>query len=444
MARCALAIYLINYRNRVLNTLLKCRGASSRVNREIMLAKHSDLRLPVENLVTPDRIGGSPSFASAPGDDLSRDVYGLFGIPIDAADRASVLRKIAAAAETDKPFLLSTPNVNFIAESQRDPKFRESLLQSDHCCADGMPIVWISRLLGLPIRERVSGSDLFEMLRADKSSSRPLKVFLFGGSEGVAETVCKRLNEQPSGIRCVGWFNPGFGTVDEMSEAKVIDIINASGADLLAVFLSAAKAQFWLHQNHNRLRIPVRGQFGATINYQAGTVRRAPEFLQRLGLEWLWRIKEEPYLWRRYGRDGLFLLSTVAARILPIAASLGWRRFVLKNPNEGLKIESRKDRGLIVMSLNGYATAAHVKQAIADFRDGLAEGNPVYIDLTKTQAIDPRFFGLLLMLRRQIFARGQRLEFIGITSKTKRIFRLNGFDYLLAADSKPPGQSNAN
>ncbi|HZS54398.1 MAG TPA: WecB/TagA/CpsF family glycosyltransferase [Bryobacteraceae bacterium] len=403
--------------------------------REIMLAKHSDLGLPVGNLVAPDRVGESVSLMAAPGDDLSRDVYGLFGIPIDASDRESVLRKIAAAAKADKPFLLSTPNVNFIAESQRDPKFRESLLQSDHCCADGMPIVWISRLLGLPIKQRVSGSDLFEMLRADRSSSRPLKVFLFGGSEGVAETVCKRLNEQPSGIRCVGWFNPGFGTVEEMSEAKVIDMINASGADLLAVFLSAAKAQFWLHQNHNRLRIPVRGQFGATINYQAGTVRRAPELLQRLGLEWLWRIKEEPYLWRRYGRDGLFLLTTLVTRILPIAASLGWRRFVLKNRNEGLKIENRKSHGLTVLGLNGYATAANVKQAMADFRNGLAEGSPIYVDLTKTQAIDPRFFGLLLMLRRLMSARGQRLGFIGVTSKTKRIFRLNGFDYMLAADS---------
>ena len=225
-----------------------------------------------------------------------------------------------------------------------------------------MPIVWISRLLGLPIQERVSGSDLFEALRADKSSSRPLKVFLFGGSDGVAETVCNLLNERPSGICCVGWLNPGFGTVDEMSDAKVIEKLNASGADLLAVFLSATKAQFWLRQNHDRIRVPVRGQFGATINYQAGTVRRAPQFVQRLGFEWVWRVKEEPYLWRRYGRDGLLLLTMIITRILPIAAGLGWRRVVLKNRHENLKIGTGRDRGFTVISLNGYATAAHVKQ----------------------------------------------------------------------------------
>jgi N-acetylglucosaminyldiphosphoundecaprenol N-acetyl-beta-D-mannosaminyltransferase len=400
-----------------------------------MLTKQSEVRLAAGDMGTSLLSGDCASIVSASpfNDDLSRDVYGFFGIIIDAADRASVLGKIAAAAKIRKPFLLSTPNVNFMVESQRDPKFRESLLQSDHCCPDGMPIVWILRLLGIPIKQRVSGSDLFETLRADESCSRPLKVFLFGGTEGVAETVCNLLNTRPSGIRCVGWLNPGFGTVEEMSEVRVIEKINASEADLLAVFLSAKKAQFWLHQNHDRLRIPVRGQFGATINYQAGTVRRAPIILQRLGFEWLWRIKEEPYLWRRYGRDGLFLLTTLITRVLPIAADLQWRRFVRKNRDEDLEIENREDRGLTVISLIGYATAANVEKSIIDFRSGLAKGNPICIDLTRTQAIDHRFFGLLLMLRKQIHARGQVLKFVGISPKIRQIFRLSEFGFLLTS-----------
>jgi N-acetylglucosaminyldiphosphoundecaprenol N-acetyl-beta-D-mannosaminyltransferase len=400
-----------------------------------MLTKQSELRLAAGDMTTGLLSGDRASIVSTTtsDDDLSRKVYGFFGIPIDAADRASVLRKIAAAAQIRNPFLLSTPNVNFMAESQRDPKFRESLLQSNHCCPDGMPIVWILRLLGIPIRQRVSGSDLFETLRADESCPRPLKVFLFGGSEGVAETVCNLLNTRPSGIRCVGWLNPGFGTIEEMSGVGVIDKINASEADLLAVFLSAKKAQFWLHQNHDRLRIPVRGQFGATINYQAGTVRRAPTILQRLGLEWLWRIKEEPYLWRRYGRDGLFLMTTLITRVLPIAVDLRWHRFVHKNRKEYLRIENCEDRGYVVIGLIGCATAANIEQSIIDFRGALARGNSICIDLTRTQAIDLRFFGLLLMLRKQILARGQSLKFIGTSSRIKQIFRLSGFEFLLTS-----------
>ena len=164
----------------------------------------SDLGFSTENVSARHRPRERASMILVCHDDLSRDVYGLLGVPIDAQDRASVLRKVMAAARAERPFLLSTPNVNFIAESQQDPRFRESLLQSDHCCPDGMPIVWISQLLGIPIKQRVSGSDLFETLRTDDSSSRPLKVFLFGGSEGVAETVCSLLNTRSSGIRCVG------------------------------------------------------------------------------------------------------------------------------------------------------------------------------------------------------------------------------------------------
>ena len=167
------------------------------------MLKQSDLGLAAKNMVTSYMRLVTP--APHDEDDLSRDVYGLFGMAVDAADRESTLKKIIAAANAGKPFLISTPNVNFMAESQRDPKFRETLLQSDHCCADGMPIVWVSQLLGIPIKERVSGSDLFETLRAEQSASRPLKVFLFGGGAGTAETVCNLINARPSGIRCVGW-----------------------------------------------------------------------------------------------------------------------------------------------------------------------------------------------------------------------------------------------
>ena len=372
--------------------------------------------------------------ASFDEDDLSRDVYGLFGMAVDAADRTSTLKRIMAAAGTGKPFLISTPNVNFMAESQRDPKFRETLLQSDHCCADGMPIVWVSRLLGIPIKERVSGSDLFETLRAGRSSSRPLEVFLFGGGEGTAETVCNLLNARPSGIRCVGWLNPGFGTVDEMSDARLIERINASKADLLAVFLSARKAQFWLQQNHTRLRIPVRGQFGATINYQAGIVRRAPVIFQRLGFEWLWRIKEEPYLWRRYWKDGQSLARLVITRALPMAFDLGWHRYFQKNKEE-FSFWKREHQGSVAVGLVGSATKMHVMKSVALFRSLLVDRCDVALDVSQMQSIDPRFFGLLLMLRKGLGKHGKVLRFTGVSKRTRRAFWLNGFDFLLESDS---------
>jgi N-acetylglucosaminyldiphosphoundecaprenol N-acetyl-beta-D-mannosaminyltransferase len=364
---------------------------------------------------------------AAENDDLAREVYGVLGMPIDALDRVSVLQKIIDAIEARRPLLLSTPNVNFLIESQRDSDFRESLMHSDLCTVDGMPIVWLSRLLAVPIRERVSGSDLFDAIRSHSPLSRPVRIFLFGGADGVAETVCEILNSRPTGIRCVGWLSPGFGTVEEMSTKDIIAKINSSGADLLAVFLSAKKAQAWLLHNHNRLRVPVRGQFGATINYQAGTVRRAPHVVQKLGFEWLWRIKEEPYLWRRYLRDGLSLINLVIFRALPIAVDL-WRH---RGGNEELVLMAREHHGSVAISLIGHATKTHATEAIACFRCVLAEKRNVVIDVSETKTIDPRFFGLLLMLRKGLTSSGRSLSFAGSSKRITRLFHLNGFAFLL-------------
>jgi N-acetylglucosaminyldiphosphoundecaprenol N-acetyl-beta-D-mannosaminyltransferase len=367
-------------------------------------------------------------------DDLSREVYGLLGMPIDASNRDAVFKRILAAATEGEPFLLSTPNVNFLVESKRDPEFRDSLLCSDLACVDGMPIVWLARFFGIPVAERVSGSDLFDTVRSNRDPSEPIKVFLFGGGEGVAQTVCQLINGRPSGMRCVGWLNPGFGTIAEMSTPEIIQTINDSNADLLAVFLSAKKAQYWLVLNHNRLSVPVRGQFGATINYQAGTVRRAPLTLQRLGFEWLWRIKEEPYLWRRYWKDGLSLARLVVTRALPVAAGLGWRRYIRKNNNEELSFEKREHDGFVVISLIGPATKTYATKYIPVFRSLLAEHRDVAIDISRTQSIDPRFFGLLLMLRKQLRKNGKILKITGASKKSMRIFWLNGFEFLLQSD----------
>jgi N-acetylglucosaminyldiphosphoundecaprenol N-acetyl-beta-D-mannosaminyltransferase len=420
-----LGITVVNSGKKVASNL-----GTSQKHLSVNVAKQHNIRRGAEDMVT-SRMRELVTPDSLDGDDLSRDVYGLFGIAVDAADRVSTLNKIVAAAGTGKTFLISTPNVNFMAESRRDPQFRETLLQSDHCCADGMPVVWISRLIGIPIKERVSGSDLFEILRAEQPASRPMKVFLFGGGEGTAEIVSDLINARPSGIRCVGWLNPGFGTIDEMSEPDIIDKINASEANMLAVFLSAKKAQLWLQRNHARLRVPVRGQFGATINYQAGLVRRAPPILQRLGLEWLWRIKEEPYLWRRYWMDGRTLIWLVITQALPIGLDLGWRRYFQNSKSHELSYWKREHHDLIVAGIVGFATKKYAIKSIAFFRSLLVHRCDVVLDVSKMLAIDSRFFGLLLMLRKELGKEGKLLTFVGTSKRSQRAFKLSGFEFLL-------------
>jgi len=366
-----------------------------------------------------------------PDDDLSRKVYCILGMPIDAIGMQSVLRGIETAAAIKAPFLISTPNVNFLVNNRSDSDFRESLLLSDLSPADGMPIVWIARFLGIPIKDRIAGSDIFDALKAEHNFAKPLRVFLFGGGEGVAAAACRALNDQAGGLYCVGSLYPGFGSVEDMSRDDIIDNINSSDADFLVASLGARKGQLWLGRNHHRLLVPVRAHLGAVINFQAATIKRSPLIMRKFGLEWLWRIKEEPYLWRRYLNDGRVLLRLLLTHVVPLALLWWWLRLRERYEQDLIITQAHKHESVIV-SLYGPATARYVDRVIPVFRNAIATNKQITIDLSNTCIIDARFLGLLLMLRKKLKGGEEKLSFMGLSSGLKRIFRLSCLEFLLA------------
>jgi len=188
----------------------------------------------------------------------------------------------------------------------------------------------------------------------------------------------------------------------------------------------------WLYRNHDRLTIPIRVHLGAAINFQAGIIERAPAALRAWGLEWLWRIKEEHYLWKRYLNDGLVLLRLLWTRVLPLAVLGGW--VGQKRRHGNLLIAKRQDAGKVQISLNGMASETHVPKAIAYFQEALTSNQNISIDLSTTQHIDARFLGLLFMLRKELKVRGAKLTFTGVSRTMERIFRLNEVEFLLSRD----------
>lgn len=238
----------------------------------------------------------------------------IAGLPFDMVNKAQAVERLCVAMRDNQRLFLSTPNLNFLVAAQTDGAFRESVLRSDLSVADGMPILWLARKQGTPLPERVAGSDLFEALRSGAGQAvlgRPVKVFFFGGPPGVADAACQVLNAehaQGGAMQAVGAICPGFGSVEDMSGPEVMERINASGADFLVVALGAKKGQAWIMHNLPNLQVPVVSHLGAVVNFVAGTVKRAPKRWQKLGLEWLWRIKEEPALFKRYWHDGLAFL----------------------------------------------------------------------------------------------------------------------------------------
>src|SRR5690242_12534769 len=255
---------------------------------------------------------------AAPRDDrFARDVHCLLGLPIDVVGLDEAAARVRDAVARRAPCFLSTPNLNWVVAARSDAEFRDSVIASDLCVADGMPLVWVARLCGIPVIERVAGADLFQQLKS--TPGEPLGVYIYGAADGVAAAAERRLNDEASGLVCVGHESPGYGPVESLCRPASLARINASGADFLVVSLGAKKGQSWISRNLSRLGVPVVSHLGAVVNFSAGTVRRAPAWMQRCGLEWLWRIRQERRLVGRYLADGFAFLRLLFTRVLPYA-----------------------------------------------------------------------------------------------------------------------------
>lgn len=359
--------------------------------------------------------------------DFNRPVYCILGLPIDAVDMTQAVQRLEQARSSGQRCFLSTPNLNFIVASQKNPLFRESVCQSDLSLADGMPLVWIARLLGIPLPERVSGSGLFERLRGQ--SATRWKVFFFGGQAGVGEAACQAIGEREAGMSAAGHLYPGMGSVAEMSRADWIERINDSGADLLLVSLGAAKGQQWIVRNLAALKPPVVSHLGAVINFVAGNVARAPRWMQRSGLEWLWRIKEEPQLFRRYRDDGLALLRLLLTRVLPLML---WQRQGAAPAADYARAEVRRGDEPRRLALHGAWRTDNLAPLRQAFTELLAGDGDAMLDLDDCCDLDSAAVALLLLLAQALSDRGQRLRLVGLTPRLRRLLHLHCADHLIA------------
>ncbi|MBX3621805.1 MAG: WecB/TagA/CpsF family glycosyltransferase [Rhizobacter sp.] len=361
--------------------------------------------------------------------DFSRNVVCIMGLPFDVLGMEEAVHRVRGAAQNGTPYFVSTPNLNFAVAARHDEDFRRSVICSQLSLADGMPIVWISRLLGLPIRERVSGAGLFEALL--RAPGEPLKVFFFGGADGVAELAGGRLNAQAGGLRCVGFESPGFVSIDEMSSDDCIERINRAAPDFIVVSLGAKKGQAWIERNRARLNAPVISHLGAVVNFAAQTIRRAPVWVQRLGLEWLWRIKEEPGLWRRYAGDGKALARYFVSGVLPLWTEYVWR---LHGPAVSLTFDISRQGPVTVLRLAGDCVGgqvAVVRQALEGVVAGMGCPTDVRIDLAAVRRVDATALGTLMLFSAFQREAQRQLEIVGASVPVRRHFQLCGADFLL-------------
>jgi N-acetylglucosaminyldiphosphoundecaprenol N-acetyl-beta-D-mannosaminyltransferase len=361
-------------------------------------------------------------------DDLTRNVFCLLGTPVDNIGMPEALDRVETAIRTKTPFLVATPNVNFIVNAALDDEFQKTLVFSDLCLPDGMWLVRLSRLLDIPLADRVAGADLLEALKSRRSGEDPVKVCFFGGADGAGERAREAINARDDGLRCVGAFNPGFGSIEEMSAEGLLGAVNSTEADFLLVALGAKKGQMWLHAHHDRLTAPVRAHLGATINFYAGAIKRAPQRLQRWGLEWAWRIKEEPLLWRRYAHDGGALALMFLHRVAPLLLWSIYLRLRRHWIGERLTVNQNASHGRGEIALSGALTAANADAIAAALRSAISAHGDLVLDLSGARAVDARFAGLLWMLHKTLARRGRTARIKGAPFLIRWMLALYGFE----------------
>lgn len=231
---------------------------------------------------------------------------------VDNLTMNEAVQKIEQLILNKKPSYVVTPNVDHIVKLETDKEFQEVYREADLILTDGMPLIWISKLKKNPIKEKVSGSDLFPevcKLAADKG----YKVFLLGAAEGVAAKAAENLKGKYKGLNVVGTYSPSYGFERKKDEIQeIIKMINEVKPDILAVGLGAPKQEKFLYDYRKQLNVPVALAIGASIDFEAENIDRAPEWMQHSGLEWFYRLCKEPKrMFKRYLVDDMKIFKIV-------------------------------------------------------------------------------------------------------------------------------------
>jgi len=241
----------------------------------------------------------------------------FFGVRADDVTWDEMLAHIEGYIAEGKPHQIVTINPEFVMTARRDPEFRAVINNSALALPDGVGLLWAGRLLGQPLRERVTGSDGVPRI-AERAAVKGWRLFLLGAAPGVAKETARRLAKRYPGLRIVGT-HAGSPALEE--EDYIVGLVHRTQPDILLVAYGHPKQDKWIARNLNRLGVPVCMGVGGALDFIAGVVPRAPVWMQRVGLEHLYRLVQQPWRWRRqvdvYRLGLLALLTGLRQRISP-------------------------------------------------------------------------------------------------------------------------------
>jgi N-acetylglucosaminyldiphosphoundecaprenol N-acetyl-beta-D-mannosaminyltransferase len=235
----------------------------------------------------------------------------ILGVRVDDTTYDELLARVDAFVACGKPHHIVTLNAEMLIAAHDDPTFCQILNEGDLNVADGVGVTLAARWLGHPLRERVTGSDGIHRLAAH-CAQRGHRPFFLGAAPGVAEIAAKRLAMENPGLEVAGTY-AGSPMVED--EPVIVERVRAARPDLLLVAYGVPAEEKWIARNRDRLGVPVMIGVGGTFDFVAGVTRRAPVWMRRLGLEWLHRLLQEPWRWRRQLALPRFVALVIVQRL---------------------------------------------------------------------------------------------------------------------------------
>ncbi|VAX30892.1 N-acetylmannosaminyltransferase [hydrothermal vent metagenome] len=242
--------------------------------------------------------------------------FNVLGVGISSIDMGAALKVIDGWITRRESKYVTITGVHGVMESQGDEDIRKIHNQAGMVTPDGMPLVWLGRFNKHKNVNRVYGPDLMLEIFA-QSAAKGYRHYLYGGNEGVPELLKSKLDEKFPGINIVGTYSPPFRALSEEEDKKIVQMLNVAKPDIIWVGLSTPKQEKWMAGHVDRLNVPALIGVGAAFDFHSGLIKQAPPWMQKSGLEWLFRLLTEPRrLWRRYFRNNPRFVFLIVRQML--------------------------------------------------------------------------------------------------------------------------------
>ena len=345
----------------------------------------------------------------------SRSTVAILGVPFHNVTMDETVTIIEDLIRQGGFHQIATANVDFLKNALHDKDLRNILCSCDMVVPDGMPIVWMSQLLGTALKERVSGIDLVERL-AEVSARRGYGLFLLGASETHSARAAKALRQRYPQLRIVGRYSPEPQPLEKMDHEEILRRIEEARPDILLVAFGNPKQEEWIAMHRNRLQVPVCIGVGGTIDFLSGTVARAPRWMQRSGMEWAHRTVQEPNrLLVRYSADALCLMRYLPAYF---AASVAQPR-ELSNSS----VLTRQVGNTKLIAVIGNLRGTLLEDFDTCSGSAYNEGMNIVVDFSRTSSLGPEALGTLIRLESRMRLRREQLWLAEVPAHLARILR---------------------